>query len=229
MSKFHKIEPIINWSSSIFLAWILGRVVLWSVLEYFIRYDIENYDAQRALYGMVFLSVISVLLSTYRDTQAKNKEGVIVDNINTNAKTKYLELVVFGIRIALIGYIYTYWIKEGAYLLSQRDPIIVSDMFLVLLALGLGVAVVTGISSYIIIWEPWRIFIFRYSERLGKQLPISLIVSRCLALVIVNLLFFWYFVPHLETKLPSVLTSIGCLAFLIKFHLSNYRSQVTKS
>jgi hypothetical protein len=216
-------DQIINWSIVIVLGWFLGRVIFATILEYSIRYDVSNYDAKRALYGMVFAGAISLLLSTYRDWKSKHEARIALDNIQTNSRTKFLEFLVFAFRIVLVGYIYIFWIKEGAFLLSQRDTIVVPDLFLVLMALGIGVAVTTAASAYIIIWEPWRVFLIR-NEQEGKQ-QLSLGIWRFVSILIVNVLLFWFYTPELGTKLPSALIFIIGLTILIMQQLSYRRTQ----
>jgi len=227
MRRTYRINQVINWSIAIFLAWLFGRGILWSILEYLIRYDITNYDAKRALYGMISLVVLSVSLSTVRDIRNKSETRLVVDNINANLQTKYLELIVFGSRIALTGYIFTYWVNQGSYLMMQKDTIVVPDLFMVLLVLGAGVALITVISGYIIILEPWRIFMVGNNDKFEHQSEISLSIGRCLSFFIINLLLWWFYVPRLETKLPSVLTFIICLIIMIKFQVSYYKARKT--
>jgi len=229
MRKTHRTFQIINWGVAIFLAWFFGRVFLWSILVFLIRYDIKNYDAVRALYGMISLIVLSVSLSVFRDVQSKSKTISIVDNINANSRTKLIELLVFGSRIALIGYIYTYWVKQGSYLLLQKDTIIVQNLFTVLLALGTGVALITAFSGYLIILEPWRIFIIKINDRLKYRLEILLGIGRAVTIFIINLLFLWFYTPQLETKLPSVLTVILALIIMTKFQIPYYKTQKLRS
>jgi hypothetical protein len=223
MKSSHKIDQIIIWSTVIVLGWFLGRVIFWTILENSIGYDVSNYDAKRALYGMVFAGAISLILSNYRDRKSKYEGERAVDNIKTNSQTKFLEFLVFAFRIVLAGYIYIFWIKEGAFLLSQRDTIVVPNLFLVLLVLGIGVAVTTAISAYIIIWEPWRVFFIKHEKEAKQQL--SLGIWRFISILIVNVLLFWFYTPKLGTKLPSALIFMICLTILITQQLSYSRTQ----
>jgi hypothetical protein len=228
MRKMYIIHQIVSWAIAIFLAWLIGRGILWTILEFLVRYNIANYDAKRALYGMSLLVILSLTFSTIRDAINKNETNYVIDNIRESSRANYFELIVFGSRIALTGYIFTYWINQGSFLLEQRDIIIVPDLFPVLLALGAAVVLTIAISAYLIILEPWRVVI-SWSNFNLKHERATLFIGRSFSLLVVNSLLYWFWIPELETKLPSMLVFVCCLIVLIALQILHHRSHTSDS
>lgn len=224
MGKLFKIKQIVYWGISILLAWVFGKYILWNILGHLFGYDVTNYGPKKGLLGVILLTIISLSLSTIRDRQNGRKTKVILDNIIAETETKYLELTVFASRIALSGYICVYWLKQGQHWQNNAEEINVDPhLFIVLLALGAGVALITLISSYLIVLEPWRIFIVRNDESVGDQYKMILSIGRGLSFLLINLLFSLYFVPRLEPKLPSVLAFVACLIIITKIQIPYFK------
>ncbi len=223
--KLRVMNQAIGWALTISLAWFFGKYILWNILDYLVPYGATAYQAKLALYGTILFATLSILLSAIRDDQNKIKFRIPTDNINVDAKSKYLELLVFSSRIILAGYISLYWFKQGEYLQGQEYITVGSNLFIVLLFLGMGTAVITLFSSYMIILEPWRIFLHKASS---SKSVILLFTSRCLFLLTVNLLFLFYFVPGLKTKLPSVLIVIVSLVFIVRTQIIYYKRNKIK-
>lgn len=222
--KQHVVNQAIKWGLIIFLAWFFGKYILWNTLDYLVPYRATAYHAKLALYGTILFAALSILLSTIRDGQNIIRLRIPTDNINVDAEGKYLELLVFSSRIILAGCTSLYWFKQGEYLQNQKYITVGSNLFIILLLLGMGTAVITLFSSYMIILEPWRIFL----RKINISKPVILLfASRCLFFLVVNLLFLFYFVPGLTTKLPSVLIGIVSLVVIIRSQIIYYKRNKT--
>ncbi len=223
--KLHGLNQATRWGGAIFLAWFFGKYILWNTLDYLVPYRATAYQAKLALNGTILSTILSILLSTIRDGQDKIRLRTPIDNITVDTKSNFLELLVFISRVILAGYTSLYWFKQGEYLQGQEYITIGSNLFIILLLLGIGTAVITLFSSYMIILEPWRIFLHKASS----SKPVTLLfASRCLFLLIVNLLFMFYFVPGLKTKLPSVLIVIVSFVFIVRTQIIYYKGNKIK-
>jgi hypothetical protein len=229
MRKSKWIEQTFDWVGAVFIALLFGRFMLWSALEYFIRYNIPDYGATRALYGSIFLTICSISFSGIRDMKNKGAARSPIDNISVTHKPRYFEIVVFGLRLALVGYMYMFWSSRLQYQMANMDTIFLarSDLFPTLLALGLGVLLIMAISGFILIFEPWRVFL-QIIDVVRSRKSFFIQMGRFLSILILNLLLSWYFSPWLETKLPVLMIFVASLLFIAKFQESYRKAHKDK-
>ena len=209
------------WALAIFIAWLFGTHVFWNLLDFLIPYEVIAYQEKIALFGTIFFAVISIFLSAVRDRVQLIRIGLIfpIDNIEKESENIFVELSVFIFRIILAGYISAYWFKHGEYLQNQQYMTVNSNLFLLLFLLGAGAMVVIAFSSYMIILEPWRAFLVNTDSYKSVK---KLFLSRCLSLMFVSLLFWFYFLPGLITKLPAFLLVVFTLIVITKFQITYF-------
>jgi hypothetical protein len=213
-----KVHLVLHWIIAVFLAWVFGRCIVWNILVFSIRYDVTSYDVKRALYGLSIFTISTLIFSAMRDFRYSDTTRMPIDFIQFDSRSKILELSVFASRINLVGYVYVFWIKYGSYILNQNDMINVSDLFPVLLGLGASVGLLTLIFTYIFIFEPWRVFLLKETDGLiGIRRSSYLSVARLLSLIVINLLLFWFYLPRLGTKLPSLISFLVLLLIIVGY------------
>ena len=219
MTKRFNFTLIISWAGSIFIAWIGGNI-LWYLLEFSVGYNFTK----RALAEMMFFFVTSIASSSYRDlnnitNSSPQTQESAHDNIDINPYYRLREIIIFGMRIALAGYLCSYWFIQGRDWAAQSTSIQLPDrvpnMFLVLLVLWIFLLVNTTITYYMIVIEPWRIFVARNREHFtSKRIVFSLSGFRIFTLAVISLLWFWFCQPILEVKIPATLSFVAVVLLI---------------
>ena len=210
MKKINNFTLIISWIGSIIIAWIGGNI-LWFFLQIPFGYDFT----ERALAGMAFFGVISIASSYWRDLEnitipTHHILASAHDYIDINPDYRIREIVVFGLRIAFAIYFCVYWFNQGSIWSNESATIqIVSNIFLVLLELGVLLLINAAITVYVIVVEPWRSFVVRNGKLFNSKRTVFYLSGvRVFTLVPLSLLWYWFCTPILEVKIPSTLSFV---------------------
>ena len=219
MKENKVVQQFVLWGSSIAIAWLMGTGIH-HVFEFFIRYDIQDYFAKRALFGMIVLSVIWFFLSRSRDRQDKNGRVSLVDNIQSDSESRNLELSVFASRISLSGYVIYFWFQQSVYWDSKvaYQSVTRLGFFEFAIFWFLGLALISLISSYLLVLEPWKNFIISNTNPDNQGSILSM--SRCGIFLVINLYQLIFSLPDLNVKPLAVILSVFFLLIIIGLQIS---------
>lgn len=237
MNRYSKLGKLVFWVTSCAIAWILGRMMLWWILEIFITFDVPAYESKRALAGVIVFSILSLLVLAWRDKYALNKSLIRIklaypEQINSARLHRLFCMFVQGVQIALSSYISIYWFYQSAFWLSTSDSLVDFNLFRTfspfptLLVLGGFVFLNAVISAYIIVLEPWRpialkLLYRKYAvEKTVRPKELILVILSLARIIIystIHVIYYWFSIPDLSTRLPATILFVIMFCFWILY------------
>jgi len=235
MNRNSKLGKLVFCVASCAVAWIMGRLVLWWILEILITYDVPDYESKRALAGVIALSILSIVVLVMRDKYTLNVPLMrvkldYIEQINSKNRYRLFEMFVLGVLITFSSYISMYWFYQADFWLSINNSTVNFNLFKIfspfptLMVLGTLVFLNAVISGYVIILEPWRpialnILYRKYAVKKAKRTKYLILgilsLVRISIYITIQIIYYWFSIPNLNTRVPATIIFVIMFCFWV--------------
>ncbi|PKO14676.1 MAG: hypothetical protein CVU39_13175 [Chloroflexi bacterium HGW-Chloroflexi-10] len=222
------LKCLLFWLTTIFIAWILGKVVLWNILRSLFPIHITlwgedvtkliplavvgEYEYIRmAIAGILILFIVTSLISYPIDKATYIKYERIV-----RKDYEMVHIITTSLRLALAWYFVVFWINLETFwsiLIYPDEPFYTFE----LLRINVFFLMIIWFVAYLVLFEGWQTIPTNWKTALPQFHPLKhLLIGRMINCVVIFLLLIWMAIPYRPISYANNIV-LGIISFYFIF------------